>query len=309
MDQSMNFRQFLPSSQNTHHKGGLGLFVYPNIVLAIALCSLAGCASNTRTAQNPQFEDYAEQSGAVLADNQGTNSSPTQIARGEWTIVLTSIASGRMEHAELLLDAIQNKGGLPQAYITQRADGLAIAYGHYSGSDDSRARADLLRIRDITLEGGTPYTGSFIAPPSGASLMGSNPNHDLRTVKQRMGERAVYTLQVGVYGPDDYSDPKPSELAEYRQTAERAVVELRGEGEQAFYYHAATRSMVTVGVFSRDDHDASMTPPLESAALRGLRERYPNNTLNGLGIRETVRTEQGKMKRIQKSQLVEIPKR
>jgi hypothetical protein len=302
----MNFRQFSQPLENTHHKGGLGLFVYPNMLAVLAMCMIAGCAENTRTDQSPQFQDYADQSSGVLVDD---TASRDRKEVGEWSIVLTSIASGRMEHATLLLDAIQNKGGLPQAYITERSDGLAIAYGHYSGAEDPKARADLARIRDITLDGGTPYTGSFLAAPSGTTLKGSNPNHDLRNVKERMGERAVYTLQIGVYGPDDYSDPSPKELEEFRGAAEQAVAELRGQGEQAFYFHAATRSMVTIGVFSRDDHDASLTPPLESSALKELRKRFPNNTLNGMGIRETIRTEQGRMKRIQRSQLVEIPKR
>ncbi len=307
VDPNMILKQFFTPRQNAHHKGGLGLFVYPSIVLVMFIGALTGCSNTTSNSDDARFKNYASQSIAALSPDLGGNGPAT--SGNEWSIVLTTIASGRMDHASAMLEAIQNQGGLPQAYIAKRADGLAIVYGRYSGSNDPRSKTDLKRIRSMVIDGGTPYVGAFFAAPSGEALAGSNPDFDLRNVKGRMGDRAAYTLQIGVYGPDDYSDPTPRELAEYRKTAEQAVIRLRNEGEQAFYYHAATRSMVTIGVFSRDDHDATMTPPLESSALRAAREKFPHNTLNGMGIRETIRTEQGKAKRMQRSRLVEIPKR
>jgi len=307
MDPNRIFELFSAPHQKPRHKGGLGLFVYPNMLLACSILILSGCGNNTRTDKSSELDRYVAESGAVLSPDAG-GASGGQRAVGGWSIVISSVASGRMEHATALLTAIQNQGGLPGAYIDERTTGLVIAYGRYTGADDPMAKKDLDRIHTMMINDARPYVGAFIAPPSGDSLKGSDPQFDLRNVKARFGDRAVYTLQIGVYGADDLRDPSPEEISEYRRAAEKAVAELREQGEQAFYYHAAMRSMVTVGVFSRDDHDGSVMPPMESSALKETRKKFPNNTLNGMGIRETVRTEQGKAQRIQRSQLVEIPK-
>lgn len=307
VDPNKKIKEISQPSQNSRHKGGLGLFVYPNLLILASLFSLGACANNSPSRESDGLERTVADSSSILSPNKG-GTPAAQRAPGEWSIVISSVASGRIEHAEALLDAVQGRGGLPGAYIDQRTGGLVIAYGHYAASDDPSARADLQRIREITINGARPYVGAFIAPPSGESLKGSDPQYDLRNVKSRLGERAVYTLQIGVYGDEELGDPTPEEIETYRRAAEDAVAELRKQGEQAFYYHAAMRSMVTVGVFSRDDHDASVMPPMESSALKAARKKFPNNTLNGMGIRETVQTEQGKAQRIQKSRLVEIPK-
>ncbi|MBL4591147.1 MAG: hypothetical protein JKY96_04230, partial [Phycisphaerales bacterium] len=180
--------------------------------------ALAGCASTTREDKSSGLNEYGQQSSSVLSPNRGGSD-----AAGEWSIVLSRVASGRIEHAKMLLDTIQNQGGLPQAYIDERTTGLVIAYGHYSGADDSRAKSELERIRGIILNEGTPFSGAYIAPPSGSALQGSNPDFDLRNVKRRLGEDAVYTLQIGLYGSDDMNDPSAAELSEYRRAAEHAV--------------------------------------------------------------------------------------
>ena len=208
-----------------------------------------------------------------------------------------------------MLKAVQDDAGLSGAYIDERSEGLVIAYGSYLSRDDEQAVSDLSRIRQTELMGVKLFEGAVITPPSSSALRGSNPAYDLRTVKERYGEQALYTLQIGVYGREDYQTPDAEDLAAFRRTAEEAVRDLRGKGELAFYYHAPARSMVTIGVFGERDFDPSTRPATQSPALKALRERYPNNLLNGAGINETIRTESGRVTRLQSSQLVAIPKK
>ncbi len=237
-----------------------------------------------------------------LAVAQATNGGNTI---GGWSIVLTKLGSGDMRRAQELLRVIQDEAGLRQAFIEERSEGLVIAYGNYMGRD--AAQVDLERVRKATLMGTTPFENAIVTPPSSSELRGSNPAWDLRTVKERYGKQAVYTLQVGVYGRSDYQTPTAEEMAQFRKAAESAVRDLRADGEMAFYYHAPARSMVTIGVFGERDFDSTVRPAYQSPRLKIVRERFPNNLLNGQGINETIRTESGKETRLQSSQLVSIP--
>jgi hypothetical protein len=116
---------------------------------------------------------------------------------------------------------------------------------------------------------------------------------------------------VGIYAREDGKPTSQAEIAEFRRHAEQAVVQLRREGEQAFYYHGPTNSSVTIGLFGDDDFDVQTR--MESPRLRSLRQRHPHNLLNGMGIkrRVTVTDQRGravKTERLDPSMLVVVPK-
>ncbi len=325
--------------KTSDHKGVFSLFGYQScarrarIEIGIALITgtlLAGCGGD-QTRDEPLPEYYTEQSGNVFADEPQSSTSvldqdeaidvsallggesPTGAPStnpnmvGGWSIVLSKLGNTSMDRAQELLRVIQSEAGLRQAFIEQRSEGLVIAYGNYLGREE--AMKDLEKVRQTKMMNATPFENAIITPPSSNELRGANPMHDLRTVKNRYGKQAVYTLQIGVYGRADYQSPASEELAAYRKAAEEAVRTLRSQGETAFYYHAPARSMVTVGVFGEKDFDSTTLPPTQSLMLKRTREKFPHNLLNGAGINETVRTETGKVKMLQSSQLVAIPEK
>lgn len=317
------------------HKGVFSLFGYmgaPSLLRVGAGCALisglllAGCGGD-QPREDADRGYYTDQSQSVFSSEppppppqdqgmqdkdrsvlmQGDAGSNRDEPLGGWSIILTKLNGAGIEKAQELLKVIQTEAGLRQAFIEQRSEGLVIAYGNYHGRDE--AIKDLERVKKTKLLSATPFENAIIAPPSSTELRGSNPMYDLRSVKQRYGEQAVYTLQIGLYGRVDYQSPAPEELAAYRRAAEEAVRDLRAQGELAFYYHAPARSMVTVGVFGERDFDNTTLPPLQSPRLKATREKFPNNLVNGAGLNETLRTETGKMKRLQSSQLVAIPEK
>ncbi len=313
-----------------HHKGVFSLFVYPNMsrsifpTLILSLFSgvlLIGCGSQQpRSSEDTQV--YTDQSSVVFAP-EPVPSQPTVVENGTvipavpvqskniggWSIVLSTVGRGGMERATEMLRIIKEDAGLEEAFIDDRPTGMVIAYGDYLDRNDPQAVTDLARIKKIDMLGVKLFESAVITPPSSDALRGSTASHDLRTVKERYGDRAVYTLQIGIYGRTDYQMPKAEDLVEFRRAAEGAVRDLRNNGVMAFYYHAPARSMVTVGVFSERDFDSSTFPPTQSSELARVREQFPNNLLNGQGINETVRTESGKITRLQSSQLVGIPEK
>lgn len=270
------------------------------LVMSAAL-TLPGCGWGQ---SKDEPKETATLDGAGVFDDDG-------LAPGNedaWSIILATLPQDREELVSPILQRVRSTPGLESAYATSRAGHFVIAYGAYDGPSDTQALRDLDRIKETRVDGSRPYLGAYIAPPSGASLSGNNDEYDLRTVKSRVGDWAVYTLQVGVYGTDDGSVPGDPQLREFRRAAEAAVRELRAEGDQAFYYHAPYRSMVTVGVFGESDFDASTTPPIESQRLREVRKAFPQNLLNGKGIRETITNSAGqRVTRLQPSNLVAIP--
>jgi hypothetical protein len=193
--------------------------------------------------------------------------------------------------------------------MEQHGKSWVVAYGRYQDAADPAAVADLQRIKAIVINNQRPFAGAVLAPPE--NIPGSQPEFDLRQVRARMGEWALYSLQVAVYSREDLGRPSPKELAEYRKAAEQAVVQLRREGDPAYYYHGTTSSMVTIGVFGADDFDPTV-PGVESPLLAKLRRKYPHNLLNGKAMRERIPglpPNHPDPYRLQPSRLVAVPAR
>jgi len=310
-------KMFTPNpqiSKTPHHKpvfclfGSGAVFARPmlgTLLLVLTLLPATGCGmfkSGSAKDDSPTVKNGA----GVFNDDGSLDIPDMQDESTQWSIVLVTLP--KPELAPQVLSTVQSTHGLIGAYISERMGKAVILYGRYEGPDDRRALIDLDRVREIQSGTSRPFAAAFLAPPSASALAGSNSEYDLRTVKSRFGPAAFYTLQMGVYGDPNNGTPNASDIREFRQAAERAVLELRGQGEQAFYYHAPLRSMVTIGVFGEQDFDGSTTPAIESMRLRELRKRFPHNYLNGQGIRETVTSATGqRVKRLQPSSLVGIP--
>jgi hypothetical protein len=232
-----------------------------------------------------------------------------------WSIVIKAYRAGEEDAiARADLARVQGEGGLPKAYLEERGEALVIAYGQYSAPLSKEAQADLKKVHgmEVVVNGASvkPFAGAFLAPP--AEIKGSIPEYDLRNVRKNNGDWVLYTLQVGVYGRGDGRPGTPAEMDEFRRTAEKAVVDLRRQGEQAFYYHGPRFSCVTIGLFGKDDFDPETK--FESPVLHALRQKYPYNLQNGMGIKQRLKIqnpETGKVRKIeqmQRSALMNVPK-
>lgn len=243
--------------------------------------------------------------------------SPADKGRGQtaagpgWTLILGAFTGeDRDERARTQLARLSAQGGFEGARLRSRAKAVVIEFGRFADPSAPEAQAELVRVRSTLIDGQPALERAFFAPPDDAPA-GTMPQFDLRRARAGLDANARYTLQVGAYGRDDNKPPTADELAQFRKAAEQAVADLRREGDPAFYFHGPQRSTVTVGLFT--DADVTLTPgssrSVESQRIRELRERYPNNLLNGKGIRETqTGTDGKKVSRMQSSILVEIPK-
>lgn len=277
--------------------GGLRWVVAACVALACAQLVAQGGGIEQPERRRNQPSPGAQPSAAPMAD--------------DWTIVIAAfIGPDKAERATQSLWKAKSLAGLESAFVEERGRAVVLAFGKYAGPDDPRAAADLRRVQTLIIDGQRPFADALLSPPSPDRLAGSIPQFDLRNAKKYYGSSALYTLQVGIYGPADDKRPTAQELAECRKTAEQAAAQLRREGELAFYYHGPERSTVTVGIFGTADYDPVNSPGFESLPLREARKRHPLNLLNGKGIRERVRgvpANDPKAWRMQPSSLVAVP--
>lgn len=232
-------------------------------------------------------------------------------ARDGWHVVLGNFPSTPEgeQAAREALQQVETRGRLRGAYLEPREQRIVLAFGNYAGPSDPAAQRDLQRIRGIEVGGGRPYAAAALGPPSARNLGGSVPEFDLRNAR-RLHPGAIYTLQIGIYGRPDNSQPRPEELAEFRKSAEEAVNDLRRQGEVAFYFHDRLRSTVTIGAFRQDDYDPTIGAAGMSFQVRETMRRHPQNLLNGQGIRQRIPGTDGSREEhwtMQKSFLVGIP--
>lgn len=270
--------------------------------LVFGLLLLPACAGqgSTETPANAKTEGQA----LFGSGRRSGGASGTTPAHDAWSIVIVAFydrdpytgeplppdqLAEIEETARLSLHKVRTEAGLGDAYLTRHGKALVLAYGRYPSHDTPRAQNDLRRIQNMVIDGDRPFAAALLVPPDGADI-GTMPEYDLRNAKARYGSRAVYTLQVGVYSREDGRPMSPAERAEIRKLAEQAVLELRRQGELAFYYHGPNRSMVTVGIFGEDDYRVSATDGrvVQSHTLTLTRQRHPHNLLNGRGIRVRV---------------------
>ncbi len=284
------------------------------VVCAVLLASF-GCSSTTERNSSiaregrDVFGRSTQMEGATWNDaNADAIRVPTALGPNAWTIVLTAIEGDQQDRANHLLEQVQSVGRLPDAFLMERNGRQIIAVGSYQSPTEQVATIELERVRSIEVEGAYPFARAFLAPPSGDLSRGTIPEYDLRNAKAQYGNDVRYTLQIAVFAREDTEKPSSEEQALFRRSAEDATRALRQGGELAFYYHGPNRSMVTIGVFTEEDHEIDGGIAIESARLQAARNRHPKNLLNGRTIIEKVRSSNGGfVERDQRSSLVSIP--
>lgn len=268
-----------------YHKPGFALF---GIVLALWA---VGCGSGPDDAADRRGQ------GEVLFGGGGGGGSGNPQDLASWSIGLATMSGpDRIAAANDAAERFRAASRvLADAFVINRGDRAVVLLGEFASPSSEEAVELLEDVRSVRIEGEKPFATAFFVPPRAGEV----GDLDLRTARDQFG--ADCTLQVGAYGRIDRGNPTEKEVAEFRAKAEQAARELRAQGEQAFYYHGPSMSMVTVGALRYEDLEAS--PGL----LRLLQERFPHNLLNGQGIREKIRTDTGEEWRLQPSMLVGIP--
>jgi len=279
------------------------------IFFSLTACNGQGKTPEPSNTNSPRSNNPSQNDQDNSWMNAFDNGQPTSSANGQstpanapWTIVLATFGSeNHQQLAEQFRANLTQSSGMTGFLITSRPDRSIIHYGHYLAPNSSQTKTDLNRIHAINIDGQTPFARAFpsVVQPSD---QGAYPQFNLVKLWQQYPHASViYSLQIGVYTFDNHNSET---LA--RQTAEKAVTQLRAAGEQAFYYHGRTMSVVTVGAFFQNSVD-----PVTGASpeILQLQNKYPDNLVDGKQLIETKYLPGGKTKKtIQPSFLINVPK-
>lgn len=268
---------------------------------AILLCACSGTPKKSPPVAANDTGPLASEASLVF---DVSNPADVTATASSWKLILAT-APGDLGDVEILqwLATIRTASGYPNARLEKRGRTLSVAAGTFPSPRDPAVQRELARLRALEVGGERPFAQAALVHVGGAAS-GDDSELNLATLKQRLGSRAAYSLQVAAYERTDGRAETPQDLAEIRAAAEAAAKRLRDDGDEAFYYHGPRRSMVTVGVFSEREYDPTK-PGRESPMLRLLREKYPHNLVNGAPIR--VRTRADPEGKVQPSFVVAVP--
>lgn len=164
-----------------------------------------------------------------------------------WTIYCHSFSGPtRAQEAKATRDAMIVRSGMHGWYVIHQESESILFYGHYRSTDRSaddpadrkdaqQAHADLKKIQELQDSDQNrlfPLTVFIQTPQPGSE---GPPEWDLR----KTSADKVWTLYVGVY----------KDNPERKRACVQAVKALRDAGEEAYYYHDDSASIICLGAW------------------------------------------------------------
>ena len=242
----------------------------------MAACAfLSGCVTESR-GEDPwafyrQLSRKLEARSAGNAALFGTRAGRARHPRGRsaeratgWAIRLRRFADKAA--ADTFARRLAERAGFDDAWVREEDSGAAVYRGRFDRPSGEAAKRALRKTRARVLEGERPFSDAQLVP-LGPGARGAADELDLRR------HRGRYSLQIGFY---DERYP-----GDRRAAAEARARELREKGHEAYYYHGPNRSLVTVGVFTRDALRQRKGAFQYGPRIRELQKTFPHHRING----------------------------
>jgi hypothetical protein len=265
------------------------------MLLVCATISLPGC----ETGEWPKWGEWPQLGKSRPEDPEGQ----------PWTILcVESYGENRRFTIDEFAAGLRKTKGFDAAQVraVHKEEVSQLLYGRYGRSVNPRTgrldipdemRRDMVRIRDLSPRTAQPfYPFALAAPiPLDEGPVGP-PEWDL------LQTNASYSLLIAVF----------TAVEDRKGVAIEYVRRLRADGDEAYFYHDATRSHVCVGTFG-----ASEVQRLPNGVLRvknpdyeRYRRKFPHYTLDGEYVSQVRRDAAGR--KItgprQPTRLVEVPR-
>lgn len=240
------------------------------LVLTAALPMLAaiGCEWEYRVVHDP-WADFPQDP----KPNRGNGNSGDHAGLGYTVLLERFEGPTRLDDARQTVQAISEQSNVRDLWLDERRGIVSLYAGRFDQAGRPVAKETLRQVRAIEIDGDKRFSDATIEPIGTFNQIYADPYN----LKSHMGK---LTLQIGFY--DKNFGPG------FRQAAEKAVIALRKDGEEAYYYHGPHRSLITVGLFTRADFEQVGNTERYGPAIRALRKKYPHNLANGLTLEQTI---------------------
>lgn len=230
----------------------------------------------------------------------GTISGPrvTEHHQNTWAVqIKTFVGRDRSRQAAKLIHSLQQHGQFDHVWLQDDSGLMHVLVGRFQSPQAGQAIHDLRKVRSLTAGGNPLYPNAQLIALTTRGKVHDDPFN----LKAYHNE---YTLQIGFYdGPNR------------DKNARQAAKSLRDRGVQAYFYQGPNRSLVTIGMFTRQQAFVTRRDPYSpsgsvtyvqaySKAVVDLQKRFPYNLDDGRTIKQTVR---GKNAGTQQSCLVKTP--
>jgi hypothetical protein len=159
-------------------------------------------------------------------------------------------------------------------YVLVKGDFSELYWGKYPSKE--AAEGDLRRAKNFrTHVGIQAFPSAVIVPIPGKDV--GPPEMNLSNAK------GVYTVLIATF----------HDVPDRRQFAVDNCKDLRQKGEDAYYYHTSTQSIVTVGAFEASAikevrNGPTTTTEINSEAIRQVLRRHPRLAENGYAVKVVV---------------------
>ncbi len=244
----------------------------------------AGCEYEEKVLKST-WGDFEQEVGT--RSQSGRRARPTAARTFDqptWAIELSSFKGDKQAtEAERFAQQLYKRTRVPDLWVASNDDATYVYRGQYLDDKGLSARSDLRQTRMLQVEGARPFESAALVRVDerhGEPDRGTGVTRKMN-LKKYSGQE-LYTLQIAVYD-ELYGN-------NYREACEKRVVELNKVNEQAYFYHGPHRSMVTVGLFTRDDafvkikkmntDGSTFDQEQYSPQTKQYQERYPHNIYN-----------------------------
>lgn len=244
------------------------------------------------------------------ADAAAARANPADVdaERASWSVLLAT-ASGpdsRDTANTIRTEVVRRFPTLKDAFVRSTQRGSVVLVGRYESPKDPQAQARLADVKQL-VDGNVPAFPRAMLTRLGANAEQGPPGpNDLRIVRQSAPTQTLYTLQVAVWSAFGTDEIKMSEI---KRSAEDYCRRLRGEGNEAYYFHDfdTKTSTVTVGVFGDGAYDPRST--LYAPEVDAVMRKFPKHLVNGEELLVPIDPRNPSSKTMpQAPRLVEIPK-
>ena len=231
----------------------------------------------------------------------GGSNTPAEGEEGFTILLYTFSGEKHVSMAKYYKEQTEKHTSWRDLYVVHKADHSALYWGKYRTIGGTQRNLKSAKTYK-TDRGVQPFVRAIVMP-----LPGKSPGRPEWEMKNAKG---AYTVIVAVF----YNVPEDN-FYERKRAAALYCEQLRNEGEEAYYKHDPSQSIVTVGVFGPEAVGYEGVGPnrkavIQDAKIKDIRKRHPHMAVNGhQEIVRGVNPATGKPeKRIRESYVIRIPK-